>query len=70
MYCIFIEVIELNFCGLNRNIKKRIQERAISDYSLDEDSDDSFFEGMGDDDDKKLFDIDEIEPCELNSTTN
>jgi hypothetical protein len=70
MYCIFIEIIELNFCGLNRNVKKKIQERAIIDYSLDEGSEDSFFEGMGDDDDKKLFDIDEIEPCELNSTTN
>jgi hypothetical protein len=69
MYCIFIEVIELNFCGLNRNVKKKIQERAIIDYSLDEGSEDSFFEGMGDDDDK-IFDTEENEQCELNSTTN
>ena len=29
--CIFLEIIELNFCGLNKNIKKNIQNRASND---------------------------------------
>ena len=33
MYLVFLEVIELNFCGLSTNIKKNIKERAISDIS-------------------------------------
>lgn len=33
MYLVFLEVIELNFCGLSTNIKKNIKERAISDVS-------------------------------------
>ena len=29
--CVFLELIELNFCGLNKNIKKNIVVRAIED---------------------------------------
>ena len=30
-YCIYLEIIELKFCGLNRNIRKNIKIRAKSD---------------------------------------
>ena len=30
-YIIYLEIIELKFCGLNRNIKKNIQKRASTD---------------------------------------
>jgi hypothetical protein len=69
MYFIFIEIIELNFCGLNRNVKKNIQLRATND-SRDDDSEDSYFDGMGDEDDEKIFDTDENEQCELSDTIN
>ena len=28
---IFLEIIQLNFCGLNENLKKNIEERALLD---------------------------------------
>ena len=31
MILIFLEIIELNFCGLNKNLKKNIEFRAIDD---------------------------------------
>ena len=30
-YCIYLEIIELKFCRLNKNIRKNIRKRAISD---------------------------------------
>jgi hypothetical protein len=30
-YCIYLEIIELKFCGLNKNIRKNIRKRATSD---------------------------------------
>lgn len=33
---IFIEIIELRFCNLNKNMKKKIKERALEDYQLTE----------------------------------
>lgn len=30
-YCIYLEIIELKFCGLNKNIRKNIKKRAKSD---------------------------------------
>ena len=33
---IFLEIIELNFCNLNINIKRNIEERAISEEFYDE----------------------------------
>ena len=32
MYFIYLEIIELNFCGLNKYIKHNIQSRAIDEY--------------------------------------
>ena len=32
---VFLEIIELNFCGLNTNTKRNIIERAINDFNFD-----------------------------------
>ena len=32
MYLVYLEIIELNFCGLSENIKNNIQNRAIDEY--------------------------------------
>ena len=34
-YLIYMEIIQLNFCGLNRNVVKSIQERAKIEYRVD-----------------------------------
>ena len=41
-YLIYMEVIHLNFCGLNKNIKKNIEERAKLDAILDIDPNESY----------------------------
>jgi len=33
MYFVYLEMIELNFCGLSKNIKKNIQNRASNEFS-------------------------------------
>ena len=43
MYLIFLEIIELNFCGLNTYIKRNIKRRALKD-SLNEDYTDSYLD--------------------------
>ena len=53
----FLEIIELNFCGLNRNLKTNIMDRAIVDRKESEciiDEDDSF---INDDDDNYIIEI-------------
>ena len=42
MILVFLEIIGLNFCGLNKNIKKNIEFRALNEYSLqiEDDNDD------------------------------
>jgi hypothetical protein len=44
MILVFIETIEINCCGLNKNLKKNIRSRATSESSLtienDEEDDD------------------------------
>jgi hypothetical protein len=42
MILVFLEIIEVNFCNLNKNLKRNIELRAISDYSLsiEDDNDD------------------------------
>ena len=41
-FCIYLEIIELRFCGLNRNLKRNISIRAISEnFILMEDKQDS-----------------------------
>jgi len=35
MILIFLEIIEINFCGLNENLKKNIEFRALADTSLE-----------------------------------
>ena len=54
---VFLEIIELNFCGLNRNLKTNIMDRAIVDRKESEciiDEDDSF---INDDDDNYIIEI-------------
>ena len=42
MILIFLEMIEINFCGLNKNLKRNIESRGIIDSSLtNEDDNDS-----------------------------
>ena len=36
---VYLEIIELNFCGLNENIKRNIQIRAANEMALNESSD-------------------------------
>ena len=40
MILIFIEIIQLNFCGLSTMTKKNIEERAKLDAILNDDNDD------------------------------
>ena len=40
MILVFIEIIEINCCGLNKNLKKNIQERGTIDSSLNIENDD------------------------------
>ena len=51
MYLIFLEIIELNFCGLSQNIRKNIKKRALNDSKLEDDNDnrDSFIDNNNDD---------------------
>jgi hypothetical protein len=50
---VFLEIIELNFCNLNKNLKRKIEERAIyeSIYNDDDDDDQIIFI----DDEKKYY---------------
>ena len=45
MISIFLEIIELNFCGLNENLKRNIEKRAlIESSSIKENEKDEFEE--------------------------
>ena len=35
MILVFLEIIELNFCGLNKNLKKNVEFRALNETSLE-----------------------------------
>ena len=35
MILVFLEIIELNFCGLNKNLKKNIEFRSITESNLE-----------------------------------
>jgi len=52
MYFVYLEIIELNFCGLNKYIKNNIQSRAIDEYK------DIEKEGKGENDLKFSFELD------------
>ena len=70
MYLVFLEVIQINCCGLNKNIKKKIKERAMTESLLLDslDNRDSVLDGVDEEDNnntnddaaqnKELFDID------------
>jgi len=40
MILVFLEIIEINACGLNENLKKNIQSRGTIDSSLNIENDD------------------------------
>ena len=40
MILVFLEIIELNFCGLNENLKRNIETRGVIDLSLTKEDDD------------------------------
>ena len=48
MILVFLEIIEINCCGLNENLKRNIESRGIIDSSLaienDDDDDDEIDE--------------------------
>jgi len=49
MNLIFLEIIELNFCGLSKNIKKNIQRRASVEIDNIENNEDSMlYDGFED----------------------
>ena len=45
MILVFVEIIEINCCGLNKNLKRNIQSRGIIDSSIT----------IGDNDDDEIF---------------
>ena len=49
-YLIYMEIIQLNFCGINRNVAKNIQKRAKieSEYSMNSISEDSLSNDLSD----------------------
>jgi hypothetical protein len=51
MYLIFLEIIEINFCDLNKNTQKNIAKRALNDIS-DEDHRDTYLDIYYDENDK------------------
>ena len=55
MVLIFIEIIEINFCGLNKNIKRNIQSRGIIDSSLIFEDDDDEIDYARNDEDNKII---------------
>ena len=52
MVLVFIEIIQLNFCGLSTMTKKNIEERAKLDSMFNEDNDDE-------DNNNNIIEIDE-----------
>ena len=48
MSLVFLEVIELNFCGLNKNLKRKIQERGMLDLNYANNNQDSINENSED----------------------
>ena len=63
---IFLEIIELNFCGLNHDLRKNIISRAMDDNNLiyeinDEDDDNSENELPNDKDKDKIIDDNDSE---------
>jgi len=47
MVLIFLEFIELNFCGLNENLKRNIEQRSFIESSLiNENEKDEFDKGL------------------------
>ena len=56
MYLTFLEIIELNFCDLNKNTMKNIANRAINDI-YEEDSRDTYLDTYYDEDDKSNSNI-------------
>ena len=40
MILAFLEIIEIKFCGLNKNLKRNIESRGIMDASLTNEEDD------------------------------
>ena len=40
MILVFLEIIEIKFCGLNENLKRNIELRAMIDSSLSNENDD------------------------------
>ena len=45
MILVFVEIIEINYCGLNKNLKRNIESRGIIDSSIT----------IGDNDDDEIF---------------
>ena len=63
-YTIYLEIIELKFCGLDNDIKKNITERSIRECVINEID---FVMNKGKDDDK---DSDDEDSLDENKTTN
>ena len=57
MFLVFTEFIELNFCGFQKDIKRNIQERALTETSLKNERnilDDSNIESLNDEEESEM----------------
>ena len=73
MVLVFIEIIQLNFCGLSTMTKKNIEERAKLDSILSNENDDEVSNNNIKDIDEKVinlgeytFELNEVNNCEDN----
>ena len=73
MVLVFIEIIQLNFCGLSTMTKKNIEERAKLDSILSNENDDEDSNNNIKDIDEKVinlgeytFELNEVNNCEDN----
>jgi len=55
MILVYIEIIEINFCGLSKNLKRNIQSRGIIDSSLNFEDDDDEINYVRNDEDNKII---------------
>ena len=49
---IYLEILELNFCGLNLNLRKKIIERGLEDLYEDDENEDENDNSLNEDDDE------------------
>ena len=53
-YIVYLEILELNFCGLNENIKRKIMEKGENEFKILSESDisDKIIDDVSEDEDE------------------